>query len=138
MSNFDFITSIAGLNSASNVNGNISATITSAGDIPIIKTAIAEENVLSEITTVDSGTLGLIIIHNIDENNDAIIRLEDVGNSVAIDKRLPVGGFMLISSVGFSVSPIGAAFVSFSNTIESVKAEGLDGDAKIKLIYIKA
>ena len=137
MSTFDFIASIAGLNSASNVNGNISATITSAGDIPIIKTVIAEENVLSEITTVDSGTLGIIIIHNIDENNDAIIRLEDVGNSIAIDKRLPVGGFMLISSVAFSVSPIGAAFVSFTNSIESVKAEGLDGDAKIKLIYIK-
>lgn len=138
MSDFNFIASIAGFNSATNVNGNISATVTSAGDIPIIKTMIAEENVLSEITAVDGFALGLIIIHNIDENNDAIVRLEDVGNAVAIDKRLPVGGFMFVNSRSFNVDPTGGAFVSFLSNIESVKIEGLDGDAKIKLIYIKA
>jgi len=138
MSTFDFITSIAGLNSAANINGNISATITSASDIPIIKTVVAKEDVLTEITAVDGINLGLIIIHNVDENNDAIVRLEDVGNAVAIDKRLPVGGFMFVNARSFDVSPIGAAFIAFNSTIESVKVEGLDGDAKIKLIYIKA
>ena len=138
MSDFNFITSIAGLNSSINVNESISILLSSASDNPVIKSVIAPEGVLTELTDIPIliGKIGIVLVHNIDESNDVVVRLEDTVTTTAIDKRIPVGGFIVISSAAFDVSPTGSAFATYNDTLNKVSVEGLDGDAKVKLIYI--
>ena len=137
MADFNFILSIAGLNSAANINDNVNLTVTSSGDLPAIKVVKAEADAFKTLQTVDSFPLGLMVIQNLDENNSVRVRLLDTGNSKAIDKRLAAGGIMVLNSEFYQVSPIGAAFVSF-DFFDEVQVQSLDGDAKVKIVYIQS
>ena len=137
MADFNFILSLAGLNSAANINDSIAITATSSGDLPAIKVVKAEADAFKTLQIVESFPLNLMVIENLDENNSVRVRLLDTGNSKAIDKRLAAGGIMILNSEFYQVSPIGAAFVSF-DFFDEVQVQALDGDAKVKVVYIES
>jgi len=138
MADYNFILSIAGLDTALNLNDNNTILLSETPDLANLFTRDVPAN--SQVQIIDPTNLvgfGFLIIQNIDDNYDIDIAISDnTASTVYAYRRLCPKEFMFISSVNVDVSATDAAFVSF-NTMDVIAARGVGHDAKVKVIHIR-
>ena len=139
MADYNFILSIAGLNTALNLNDNNTILLSETPDLANLFTRDVPAN--SQVQIIDPtpilSSFGFVIIQNIDDNYDVDIAIADSSApTVYAYRRLSPKEFMFISSPNVDVSTTDVAFVSFNN-MDVISARGVGHDAKIKVIHIR-
>ena len=138
MADYNFILTIAGVNTAINLNDNFNTLLSETPDLATITSVFvpsASAKLLIDFSTITN--FGFLIIQNIDDNNDVDIILEDaatVGRGAF--KRLQPNQMMFLNSENL-VSQVNDDAFTVVSTIEKLLARGVNGTARIKIVHIR-